>query len=172
MKKSIILLFILTTLICKAQEIAWVVNTSEKSKISFKLPEKAYLKNSEINGIKSEIFSFKDISSVYGIVASDFSALDYDFSHSDTSVFFEQMKRSSLTDPSAKLISERSVAYKRMIIKEITYTQKIKNSEYTYYKRFIFKGQYLYQISIGGPSKIKQILLNKKYLFFNSIEFL
>jgi hypothetical protein len=58
-----------------------------------------------------------------------------------------------------------------MLGKEIEYTQLVGNLEYTYYKRFFFRGKYVYQIAIGGPSKLKQLLNDKKNFFFNTFEF-
>ena len=62
------------------------------------------------------------------------------------------------------LLEERSVAYQKMLGKEIEYTQMVGKHEYTYFKRFFFRGKYIYQIAIGGPSRMKRILLDKMTL--------
>jgi len=152
-------------------QINWTKTKSEKSKISFKLPETPNIRNQELNGIKSEIFSHRDAANIYGIVASDFSAIDVDFNHSDPSEYYEQMKEGSLLSSDALLVSEQSVVYKKLLGKEIVYTMMLGKHEYTYFKRFFFKDQFIYQFTIGGPTRMKQVLLDKKMIFFNSIQF-
>ncbi len=152
-------------------QLDWVKTTSEKSKISFELPETPNVRNQELNGITSEIFSHRDAANIYGIVASDFSDLDLDFNHSDPTEYYNQMKEGSLLSKGTKLISEQGVSYQKMIGKEIIYTMMVGNLEYTYFKRFFFRGQFIYQIAIGGPTRMKQVLLDKKQIFFKSIKF-
>ena len=152
-------------------QLNWVRTTSEKSKISFELPETPNLRNQELNGITSEVFSHRDAANIYGVVASDFSGLDLDFDHSDPTEYYNQMKEGSLLSKGTKLISEQGVSYQKMIGKEIMYTMMIKNLEYTYFKRFFFRGKFIYQIAIGGPTRMKQVLLDKKQIFFKSIQF-
>lgn len=163
-------LFILCSVAVSAQS-DWVKSGSEKSKISFELPENPIVQDKDLNGIKIEVFSYKDAATVYGVVASDFSGVGLDFSYSDPTEYYQEMKEGSLVTGNAILISENSVAYKRMLGKEIVYTQLVGKHEYTYYKRFFFRGKFIYQIAIGGPSRMKQFLNDKKNLFFNTIEF-
>ena len=168
-----VLSFILLFSICSTgfSQINWVKTKSEKSKISFELPETPYIRNQEFNGITSEIFSHRDAANIYGIVASDFSGLNLDFNHSDPTEYYIQMKEGSLLSSDTRLISEQSVTYKRLLGKEISYTMMLRNLEYTYFKRFFFKDQFIYQITIGGPTRMKRVLLDKKQIFFNSIQF-
>jgi hypothetical protein len=150
----------------------WVKSGSEKSKISFELPESPFVQESELNGIKVEVFSYKDAVTVFGVVASNFSDIGLDFTYSDPSEYYEQMKEASLVTGDAVLTSEQSVAYQRMLGKEIVYTQLVGKHEYTYYKRFFFRKKFIYQIAIGGPTRMKQFLVDKKNLFFNTVDFL
>lgn len=168
-----ILSFVVLFSICLTgfAQIDWVKTKSEKSKISFKLPEVPNIRNQELNGITSEVFSHRDAANIYGIVASNFSNLNLDFNHSDPTEYYNQMKKGSLLSEDIKLISEQGVSYHKMIGKEITYTMMIDNIEYTYFKRFFFKGHFIYQIAIGGPTRMKQVLLDKKQIFFKSIQF-
>tara|TARA_R110001583_G_scaffold1342_2_gene11021 strand:+ start:17370 stop:17906 length:537 start_codon:yes stop_codon:yes gene_type:complete len=168
-----ILSFVVLLSICTTgfAQLDWVKIKSEKSKISFELPETPNLRNQELNGITSEVFSHRDAANIYGIVASNFSGLELDFDHSDPTEYYNQLKEGSLLSSNARLISEQSVSYKRMLGKEIVYTLMVENLEYTYFKRFFFKGQFIYQIAIGGPTRMKQVLLDKKQIFFNSIQF-
>ena len=171
--KSKVLIFLVLFGLCNTiqAQINWTKTKSEKSKISFELPETPYIRNQELNGIKSEVFSFRDVANIYGIVASDFSGIDVDFYHTDPSEYYKQMKEGSLLSSDAILVSEQSVSYQRMLGKEIIYTMLVGKHEYTYIKRFFFRGHFIYQITIGGPTRMKQLLLDKKQIFFNSIQF-
>lgn len=172
--KKIIILFVAVFSFAsvKATQNDWIKSVSEKSKISFELPEAPYLQTKDLNGIYTEIYSYKDAANVYGIVASNFSSLGVDFSYSDPSDYYHEMKSGSLVTGDAILISEESVPYQKMLGKEIVYTQLVHGHEYTYYKRFFFRGKFIYQITIGGPSRMKQLLIDKKSLFFNSLQFI
>ena len=150
----------------------WKLVESKKSKIKFSLPENPIIQNKALNGISIEVFSYKDAVSVFGVVASDFSKTGLDFSYSDPSEYYEEMKSGSLVSSDAILIDEKSVAYQKMLGKEIEYTQMVGRHEYTYFKRFFFRGKFIYQIAIGGPSRMKRILIDKKTIYFNSVEFL
>ncbi len=171
--KSKVLIFLVLFGLCNTiqAQINWTKTKSEKSKISFELPETPYIRNQQLNGIKSEVFSFRDVANIYGIVASDFSGIDVDFNHTDPSEYYKQMKEGSLLSSDAILVSEQSVSYQRMLGKEIIYTMLVGKHEYTYIKRFFFRGNFIYQITIGGPTRMKQLLLDKKQIFFNSIQF-
>jgi len=150
----------------------WVKTVSEKSRVSFEMPGKVSLRNQDTDNISSEVFSMKDAVNVFGVVASDFTKMGLNFTYSDPSQYYEEMKSGSLVSSDAILISEKSVAYQKMLGKEISYTQMVGKHEYTYYKRFFFRGNFIYQFAIGGPSRMKNILLDKKNLYFNSIHFL
>ncbi len=152
-------------------QVNWKKTISEKSKISFSLPNKPNIKTQEVNGIQSEIFSYRDAHTIFGIVASDFSAQKFNFSNSDYTEFYQQMKQSSLNDK-CKLVVENSIPYQHLLGKEIIYTELVGKKEYTFYKRFFFRNHFIYQIVIGGPSRFKQVVIDKKRLFFNSVTFL
>ncbi len=168
---ALLLLLILLSSAVSAQSV-WVKFVSEKSKISFELPENPIVQEKELNGIKIEVFSYKDLATVFGVVASDFSGVGLDFTYSDPTEYYQEMKEGSLVTGDAILISENSVAYQKMLGKEIVYTQLVGKHEYTYYKRFFFRGKFIYQIVIGGPSRMKQFLIDKKNLFFDTVEFI
>lgn len=125
--------------------------------------------NKELNGIQSEIFQTKDLTCVYGIVASNFKKTD--FSKQPIEKIYQAMKEGSLLERSAVLKSEQSVAYKKMLVKEIKYSVIRKKKEYIYYKRFIFRKNFSYQISIGAFHRHLNELEANKEIFFNSIDF-
>ncbi len=172
MKKIIIttIAVVFTFSVTQAQ-VKWKKTISEKSKISFSLPDKPHIQNKEIDGIQTQVFSYRDAATVFGIVASDFSAKKFNFNNSDHTEFYEHMKKSSL-NAKCKLVVENSIPYQQLLGKEIIYTEMIGKKEYTYYKRFFFHNHFIYQIVIGGPSRLKQVLIDKKRFFFNSVTFL
>ena len=43
--------------------------------------------------------------------------------------------------------------------------------EMTYFKRFIFRDKMVYQITIGGKTRLLDILKKEREIFFNSIYF-
>lgn len=172
MRKLIyVLVIILLSNASLLAQINWETVNSEKSKISFDMPGEPIVQNKQLSNILIQVYSYKDATSVYGIVASDFTKLGLDFRHSDPTEYYEEMKAGSLVSGDAILISEQAVAYQKMLGKEIIYTQLVGRHEYTYYKRFFFRGKYIYQIAIGGPSRMKKILIDKKNLYFNSLVF-
>jgi len=172
MKYPFSVLVVFTFFISSAfAQIDWLTSKSIESKISFDMPEAPFVQSKEMSGISVEVFSYKDAVTVFGIVASNFSGVGLDFTHSDPTEYYREMKEGSLVRGNADLISEHSIAYKRLLGKEIVYTQMVGKHEYTYFKRFFFRGKFSYQIAIGGPSRIKQLLIDKKNLFFSSIDF-
>lgn len=171
MKKIAILNLLLLVLFTANAQVDWQTTIDKKSKISFKLPGKPNIQNKTLNGITTQIFSYRDAATVFGVVASDFSAKKLNFNHSDYSELYEQMKKSSIK-ADAKFITENSIPYQQLLGKEIIYTEIIRKKEYTYYKRFFFHNNFIYQIVVGGPSRFKKLLLDKKQLFFNSVTFL
>lgn len=147
----------------------WISTTSLSSNIIFKMPVKHQVLKKELNKIESEVFQTKDLTCVYGIVASKFK--NTDFSQQPIEDIYKVMKEGSLVDNSSVLLSEISLPYKKMLIKEIKYSIIRKNKEYIYFKRFIFRKSFVYQITIGAYQRhINELEANKK-IFFNSIDF-
>ena len=114
-------------------------------------PEKIVNTN---NGIRSTIYQTKDLTCVFGIVCSDMS-----------------LKKGSLSIETAILKEEKTIPYENMIIKEIQYSIYKDKYEMTYIKRFIFRDNYIYQISIGGRTRHMSVIQNEMETFFNSISF-
>jgi hypothetical protein len=168
-------LFILSILLCLstllfAQEKKWIEHKSEVSKISFKMPNELHVYNKENNGIKTTIFQAKDLTCMYGVVASFFGKQD--FTHQPIDEIYKEMKEGSLLEDAAIFVSEQTCVYQRMLVKEMKYTTLHKGMEYTYYKRFIFRGSFIYQISISAATRHTQELEAQKEIYFNSFTFL
>lgn len=149
----------------------WVRVESQSYSYSCSLPAEPKREKKELNGVHVEKLQYSDVANVFGVVVSDFSGVGVNFANYDNSEYYQAMKQASLVTGDAILVSEQSVAYKNMLGKEIVYTLMVKGKEYTYYKRFFFRNHLVYQLVIGGPSRLKKLLLDKKDLFFNSLNF-
>ena len=110
-------------------------------------PEKIVNTN---NGIRSTIYQTKDLTCVFGIVCSDMSSKKIRITSEYAQILYEELKKGSLSIETAILKEEKTIPYENMIIKEIQYSIYKDKYEMTYIKRFIFRDNYIYQISIGG----------------------
>ena len=86
-------------------------------------------------------------------------------------ILYEELKKGSLSIETAILKEEKTIPYENMIIKEIQYSIYKDKYEMTYIKRFIFRDNYIYQISIGGRTRHMSVIQNEMETFFNSISF-
>lgn len=145
--------------------------TDTKEHISFLLPNTVQSLKQENNGIISHIYQTKDLTCVFGVVCSDFSNSPVILTDETAPVIYEQMKQGSLNINTAILKDEKTVPYENMLIKEIEYSILKDNYEMTYFKRFIFRNNMVYQISIGGRSRHREYIIKGREIFFNSIQF-
>ena len=97
----------------------------------------------------------KDLTCVFGIVCSDMSSKKIRITSEYAQILYEEHKKGSLSIETAILKEEKTIPYENMIIKEIQYSIYKDKYEMTYIKRFIFRDNYIYQISIY-PSTILQ----------------
>lgn len=145
------------------------VQTEEK--ISFLLPDVPQKTKKIINGIPSTIYQAKDLICIAGVVCSDFSSKKINLTGEKALLYYEELKNSTLNLETAILKKEITVPYEKMLIKEIEYSIIKDKYEMTYFKRFIFRDNYIYQISIGGRTRHMAILKQERETFFNSISF-
>ncbi len=131
-------------------------------------PEKIVNTN---NGIRSTIYQTKDLTCVFGIVCSDMSSKKIRITSEYAQILYEELKKGSLSIETAILKEEKTIPYENMIIKEIQYSIYKDKYEMTYIKRFIFRDNYIYQISIGGRTRHMSVIQNEMETFFNSISF-
>ena len=83
----------------------------------------------------------------------------------------EKFLEAGFSKETAILKEEKTIPYENMIIKEIQYSIYKDKYEMTYIKRFIFRDNYIYQISIGGRTRHMSVIQNEMETFFNSISF-
>lgn len=161
------LIYLLTALFPHSD--TWERITTDQ--ISFLFPNHPQKLERLINNIPSTIYQTKDLACVLGIVCSDISAMGISITPENISPLYEEFKAGSLMLETAQLKKEITIPSDSVFIKEIEYTIMKDNHEMTYFKRFIFKNKYIFQISIGGRSRHRDIIETKKEIFFNSISF-
>lgn len=139
--------------------------------ISFLFPNSVQKLRQETNGIQSYIYQTKDLTCVFGVVCSDFSKGPVKITDETTPALYEQLRKGSLNLETAILKDEKTIPYEGMLIKEIEYSVIKDNYEMTYFKRFIFRDNMVYQVSVGGRSRHREYILKGRDIFFNSIQF-
>lgn len=166
----LLLKILLITLSLLAPEEKWQrINTTEQ--ISFLFPNSPQKLKKMVNGIPSTIYQTKDLTCVAGVVCSDMSSKKIQLTSELASALYEELKTGTLKLESAILKKETSIPYENMLIKEIEYSVIKDKYEMTYFKRFIFRDNYIYQISIGGRTRHMDIIMQERETFFNSITF-
>lgn len=166
----LLLKILLITLSLIVPEEKWQrINTTEQ--ISFLFPNTPQKLKKMVNGIPSTIYQTKDLTCVAGVVCSDMSSKKIKLTSEMASALYEELKTGTLNLESAILKKETSVPYDNMLIKEIEYSIIKDKYEMTYFKRFIFRDNYIYQISIGGRTRHMDIIKQERETFFNSISF-
>lgn len=162
------ILFLLTSLL--PADTGWQrINTDQG--ISFLFPNHPQKLEKLINGIPSTIYQTKDLACVAGVVCSNMSAKKVKITTEYAQLLYEELKKGTLSLETASLQEEKTIPYENMLIKEIRYTIIKDNHEMTYFKRFIFRDNYIYQITIGGRTRHWNILVEEKDTFFNSVYF-
>lgn len=139
--------------------------------ISFLFPYRPESLRKTINDIPSYIYQTKNLTTVFGVVCSDFGAKGIKIDNKNVQRLYQELKTGSLSVESAYLKTERTIPYDNMIIKEIEYSIFKDNYEMTYFKRFIFRDNYVYQLTIGGRTRFLDEIEKEKEVFFNSISF-
>lgn len=163
-------IFLLTLALLPAEDVKWQrVDTEEQ--ISFLFPNYPQKLQKLVQGIPSTIYQTKDLTCVAGVVCSDLSSKKVKLDNETAMLFYEELKKGTLAMETAILKNESSVSYDNLLIKEIEYSIIKGKYEMTYYKRFIFRDNYIYQISIGGRTRHLDILQKEREVFFNSITF-
>lgn len=166
----LLLKILLITLSLIVPEEKWQrINTTEQ--ISFLFPNSPQKLKKMVNGIPSTIYQTKDLTCVAGVVCSDMSSQKIKLTSEMASALYEELKTGTLNLESAILKKETSVPYENMLIKEIEYSIIKDKYEMTYFKRFIFRDNFIYQISIGGRTRHMDIIKQERETFFNSITF-
>ena len=163
-------LLLLFHLLAPTQENWQRINTPNG--LSFLFPNHPQKLSREVDQIPATIYQTKNAACVFGVVCSDFSGKEMLFTAENFGPVYEEMKKGSLDVGRTLLKKEYTVPSEEYIIKEIEYTILKDNHEMTYFKRFIFNKNMIYQITIGGRNRHLDIIQKEKEIFFNSIHFI
>lgn len=162
--------FTLLFLSCLSGPTSWQSIRTDQQ-ISFSFPNYPQKLERLVNGIPSVIYQTKDPACVTGVVCSDLSGKKIRMTTAYAQSLYEELKKGTLQLETAVLKNEMTVPYAHMLIKEIEYTIMKDHDEMTYFKRFIFRDNYIYQIAIGGRTRHLDIIQKEKEIFFNSVAF-
>lgn len=139
--------------------------------ISFSFPNYPQKLERLVGGIPSIIYQTKDLTCVAGVVCSDLSSQKIDKPTEYAQFLYEELKAGTVGQEGVTLKKETTIPDDHMFIREIEYTTFKDNYQMTYFKRIIFKENYIYQITIGGRSRHLDIIQQEKEIFFNSVSF-
>ena len=167
---AILKILLLALSLITPEETTWVrVNAPEG--ISFLFPNAPQKITKNVDGIPTVIYQTKDLACVTGVVCSDLSAKHLRMDGKMALQIYENMKAATLEMETVVLRDEMTVPYDNMLIKEIQYSITKDNHEMTYYKRFIFRDNHIYQINIGAQNRYSDLLEKEREIFFNSVTF-
>jgi len=139
--------------------------------ISFSFPNYPQKLERLVGGIPSVIYQTKDLTCVAGVVCSDLSSRKIELTNEHARVLYEELKAGTVGQEGVTLKNETNIPDDRMFIYEIAYTTFKDNYQMTYFKRIIFRENYIYQITIGGRTRHLDIIQREKEIFFNSVSF-
>lgn len=148
----------------------WVRIKGDKQ-MSFLFPSRGQHFKKNIGNIPSWIFQTKNVTCVFGVVCTQLLKEKGQLDSYTLQQLYVRMKKESVSMPTARLKSEKTILHKNMDIKEICYTIIKNKHEMTYYKQFIFRDNCMYQVTIGAPTSLIRELEAQKEKFFNSVQF-
>ena len=155
-----ILKIILIGILCLVPEKDGWVRINGDNYISFSFPSRGERFKKEVNNMRSWIFQTKNITKEKGVLD------EYTINQ-----LYISMKKESVSIPTAKLTGEKRIPDADIDIREISYTIMKDGEEMTYFKRFIFRDNCMYQLTIGGKTEDLKELKSQRDKFFNSVKF-
>lgn len=139
--------------------------------MSFLFPNQGERLKKDVNKMRSWIFQTKDSVCVYGVVCTQLTKEEGVLDSYTLNQLYLALKKESVSMPTAVLREEKVYLDRHMDIREIRYTIMKDKREMTYYKRFIFRDNCMYQITIGALTGQKDELERCKKKFFDSVKF-
>ena len=167
---AIIKLFLIGLMLFAPQKETWVLIHGD-SYVTFLFPNQGERLKKDVNKTRSWIFQTKDSACVYGVVCTQLTKQKGVLDAYTVNQLYLALKKESVAMPTAKLREEKRIPAKNMEIREIRYTILKDKREMTYHKRFIFRDNCMYQITIGALSAQRDTLEKRKNKFFNSVKF-
>lgn len=166
----LVIKFILMLSLLPPQQGNWQ-RIQTRNHVNFLFPNHVQHITNYTKGVLSDIYQTKDLACVFGVVCSDFSKQPIEMNQTDALALYEELRNGSVDMETAILKNETTVPFDGMLIKEIEYSIIKDNYEMTYFKRFIFRDKMVYQITIGGRTRLMDILKEEREIFFNSVNF-
>ena len=119
--------------------------------------------------MRSWIFQTKNITCVFGAVCTQLTKEKGVLDEYTINQLYISMKKESVSMPTAKLTGEKRIPDVDMDIREISYTIMKDEEEMTYFKRFIFRDNCMYQLTIGWKTEdLEELdLIMQLFLFFS-----
>lgn len=167
-----ILKFILIGLLAFTQQKEEWVKIRGDYQISFLFPSRGERVKKDVNQHSFMDIPNKNVTCVFGVVCTQLTKEKGTLDAYTLNQLYIAMRKESVSMPTAKLVSEMRLPSKNAEIWEICYTVKKDLEEMTYFKRFIFRDNCMYQVSIGAKTKDLKEMEPQKTKFFNSITFL
>ena len=167
----LILKIILIGFLCLAPEKDGWVGINGDNYISFSFPSRGERFKKEVNNMRSWIFQTKNITCVFGVVCTQLTKEKGVLDEYTINQLYISMKKESVSMPTAKLTGEKRIPDTETDIREISYTIMKDGEEMTYFKRFIFRDNCMYQLTIGGKTEDLEELNSQRDKFFNSVKF-
>ena len=155
-----ILKIILIGILCLAPEKDGWVRINGDNYISFSFPSRGERFKKEVNNMRSWIFQTKNITCVFGAVCTQLTKEKGVLDEYTINQLYISMKKESVSMPTAKLTGEKRIP-----------DVDIDEEEMTYFKRFIFRDNCMYQLTIGGKTEDLEELESQRDKFFNSVKF-
>lgn len=168
---ALLKIFFIGWLLFAPQEKEGWVKINGDPYISFLFPNQGERLKKDVNKMRSWIFQTKDSVCVYGVVCTQLTKEKGVLDAYTLNQLYLALKKESVSMPTAKLREEKVYPDRQMDIREICYTIIKDKRQMTYYKRFIFRDNCMYQITIGALSDQKEVLEKRKKKFFDSVKF-
>lgn len=139
--------------------------------LSFLFPNHAQRLKKEIEGAQSWIFQTKNLTCVFRRRMYEIEYGKRDIQRPYRNAIVPTNEKRDPTMEIGRPERRKNIPHKDMEIKEICYTITERQGNMIYYKRFIFRNNCMYQIVIGGKSKLLNEILIQKEKFFHSVSF-
>lgn len=166
-----ILKFILIGLLAFTQQKEEWVKIKGDYQITFLFPSRSERLKKDVNNIRSWIYQTKNATCVFGVVCTQLTKEKGVLDAYTLNQLYIAMRKELVAMPTAKVLSEKRIPSKNTEIWEINYTVVKDKEEMTYFKRFIFRDNCMYQVSIGAKTEDMEELEPQMRKFFNSVVF-
>ena len=147
------------------------VHIRTKQNITFLFPSRGEQTKQDAGQLKAWIYRTGNADCIFSVVCTPATLSQGSLSGAQVQRIYNEMRDGSVDMPDTELKEEKRIPAEGMYIRQICYTVTSAEQEYTYYKRFIFRGNYIYQLTIGGKSANLPEWRPQIARFFDSVAF-